>query len=372
MIKQKDHIIKQNMTMGLSNNDTPTIAALYARVSTQRQENEQTIKSQINEIERKVKEDKCILPTTNKFLDNGWSGDLLARPGLDLLRDGCKNNLFSVVYVYDLGRLSRNFMNQLILMDEIQNSGIKVISLHDINAETEEQSFARNVMGLFHDFEKKKIAERFRRGKLYRAGQGVIISGGALYGYNYIKRTKKSGAKIVRNDKTTEIVNMILSWFGNEGFSIRKIIKELYRQGIPPPKGKKDTWSKGTVTRLLKCKTYFTGIAYYNKSEAVVPKYTIKDVKYRRVKKSSRVVRPREEWIKYKVPIINKDIDLYYKIQKILEDNKKYASKRRKYEYLLTGKTFCDCGFRRVGDGYTKGQNHYYRSAARIYKGIGL
>jgi site-specific DNA recombinase len=119
---------------------------------------------------------------------------------------------------------------------------------------------------------------------------------------------------------------------------------------------------------MLKCKTYFDGIAYYNKSESVVSKNPIKHEKYKKIKRTSRKVRPFEDWIPFKIDPIFDDISLFDRVQRILEDNKKYASKRRKYDYLLTGKTYCEHGFRRVGDGYSKGQNHYYRSAARIYK----
>ncbi len=353
---------------GLTEDKIPPTAAYYTRVSTSRQENEQTIESQIAEIEKKIKEDGCILSSAYKYKDDGWSGSVLARPALDALRDACKNNLFNVLYVYDLGRLSRDFTSQLVLIEEIQNAGVKLISLHDINAENDEQSFARNVMGLFHDFEKKKIAERFRRGKMFKAGHGVLINGDALYGYTYIKKTENTASRYEINEDEMRIVRMIFRWVAIEGVSIRGVVMKLYRMGISPRKRKRDVWSKGPIIRMLKCRTYFDGIAYYNKSEAVESKHPTKDIKYKRVKKTSRKVRPFTDWIPFNVPKLFNDFFLFDKVQKILEDNKRYASKNRKYDYLLTGKTYCECGFRRVGDGYSKGSNHYYRSAARIYE----
>ncbi|MBI1863839.1 recombinase family protein [Candidatus Woesebacteria bacterium] len=288
-------------------------AALYVRVSTSRQEQEATIESQIEEVKKAILADEYMLPETNTFIDNGWTGSVLARPALDELRDAIKSKTFSRIYVYDLGRLSRDFTNQLILIKEIEESGIKLISLHDINPENEEQGFIRNILGSFHAYERIKIADRFRRGKLYKAKNGIVISGQALYGYNYITK-----------------------------------------------KGKSRFWTKGPVERILRCETYFTGIAYYNKSEAVVGERKVK--KYFKVKKNSRKARPREEWLPFDVPVLIKDKSLYNKSLELLKLNKRFARKNRKYDYLLTGKLFCDHNFPMVGDG-AQGTQRYYRSS---------
>jgi hypothetical protein len=76
---------------------------------------------------------------------------------------------------------------------------------------------------------------------------------------------------------------------------------------------------------------------------------------------------PREDWIPFTVPTILEDKYLFEKVQKILENNQKFACKKRKHEYLLSGVIYCECGNRRVGDGIDK-ENFYYRCAERIYK----
>src|SRR3990167_6063624 len=105
-------------TNHISNGETtqPLQAALYARVSTERQEKEETIESQVAEVKQKIEDDGNILPPKNLFVDDGWTGMMLARPALDAMRDAIKENQIQVVYVYDLGRLSRDFTNQLILL----------------------------------------------------------------------------------------------------------------------------------------------------------------------------------------------------------------------------------------------------------------
>lgn len=343
------------------------VAGLYARVSTGRQENEQTIESQVDEIKAKVEADGNILSDKHNFLDDGWTGSMLARPALDDLRDAIKRQEISILYIYDLGRLSRDFTHQLLLIKEIEEAGVKFISLHDINPENEEQSFIRNILGSFHAYERIKIAERFRRGKLYKAKNGIVISGGALYGYSYVKRTETTPTHWERNEEEIRAINLIFQWFVIERVPINGMIRRLYDLGIKPKKRKSDFWTKGPITRILRCDTYWTGIAYYNKHEAIVSKTRIKNEKYRKVKKNSRKLRTKDEWYPFKVPIILENKALFDKAQVIMEYNKRYAKRNRKFEYLLSEVLWCGCGNRRAGDGCNKNGHYYYRCEERLH-----
>ena len=60
---------------------------IYARVSTARQEQEHTIESQVKAIERHVVEMGGTIDPEHRYIDDGWSGATLRRPGLDALRD---------------------------------------------------------------------------------------------------------------------------------------------------------------------------------------------------------------------------------------------------------------------------------------------
>lgn len=92
-----------------------------------------------------------------------------------------------------------------------------------------------------------------------------------------------------------------------------------------------------------------------------------KEVKYRRVKKSSRIVRDRNEWIQFQIPTIIADDGTFERAQELLTHNKDHSSKNRKHPYLLTGKIYCGCGHKRIGDGRQIG-HCYYRCAQRLYK----
>jgi len=293
---------------------------------------------------------------------------MLARPALDELRDAIKRQELGILYVYDLGRLSRDFTHQLLLIKEIEEAGVKFISLHDINPENEEQSFIRNILGSFHAYERIKIAERFRRGKLYKAKNGIVISGCALYGYNYVKRAETTPTHWERNEEEIRAIKLIFDWFVLERVPINGIIRRLYDLGIKPKRRKSDFWTKGPITRILRCDTYWTGIAYYNKHEAIISKTRIKNEKYRKVKKNSRKLRTKDEWYPFKVPIVLEDKALFDKAQVIMEYNRRYARKNRKFDYLLSEVLWCGCGNRRAGDGCLKTGHFYYRCIERIHK----
>ncbi len=350
-----------------NSNNHSNRAGYYGRTSTGRQENEQTINSQVAECKERNKKDENILLPEHEFIDDGWTGTILARPQLDNLRDAVKRKEIDVLYVYDLGRLSRDFTYQLLLLKEFEDAGVKVISLHDINPENGEQNFMRNIMGAFHDYERVKIGERFRRGKLHKAKNGLLINGQALYGYKYTKKTDKKPPSYSINEKEAEVVRLIFHWVGNEGISLKEVIRKLYEKGIQPRKNKNEFWSNGPVLRLLRNDSYITGTIYYNKNEAVETKNPRKDEKYRKIKKGSRRVRPRNEWYPYDVPKILDDWDLFNRVQKILDNNRRHGPRKKEYDYLLSGLIYCECGYRRAGNGKNNGHN-YYRCTERVLK----
>ena len=68
------------------------------------------------------------------------------------------------------------------------------------------------------------------------------------------------------------------------------------------------------------------------------------------MKKGSRRVRAKDEWIPHHIMPILADNGLFEKVQSILDYYSKYQPKNKKYDYLLSGLVWCECGERRVGD----------------------
>lgn len=348
---------------------TARIAAYYARVSTAKQEEQETIESQLEELKTRINADGCLLPEENMFQDDGWTGETLSRPGLDTMRDAAHDGKFDVLYVYDRGRLSRLFAYQEIIIEELTNLGLEFVTLHDLQARTPEEHVLQAMQGVFHEYERVKIIERFRRGKLHKARTGVLINGQALYGYKYVKKIGKDDVSHIEvNEDEAGIVRKIFNWVGIERLSVYEVRRRLFQEHILPRKSRNPYWTRGPINRMLRTESYVTGTIYYNKSEAIVAKHPLNKEKYKKIKRTSRKMRPREEWIPYHVTPILQNNGLFERVQQILDYNLKYQPKNKKYDYLLSGLVWCECGERRVGDGYSKGGNHYYRCIERVKK----
>jgi site-specific DNA recombinase len=82
----------------------PRLIAVYARVSTARQEEDQTIKTQLASVRDLAQQRNYVIVT--EYIDDGWSGDILARPALDRLREDARRKLWDAVLIYDPDRLA--------------------------------------------------------------------------------------------------------------------------------------------------------------------------------------------------------------------------------------------------------------------------
>ena len=343
------------------------IAALYTRVSTGNQEKEETILSQLAEVKERIVQDGLILGDGLSFSDDGWSGSILARPALDRLRDAAKNKLFQALYVYDIGRLSRNYTDQLVLIAEIQKYGITIVSLKDVVSSDDDGDDSKwlhsRVVGMFQEFERRKISDRFRRGKMYKADMGILFGWNPPYGYMYIKGDKSksiTGSFQIHEDEA-RVVRTIFQWFTEEQLTIRQIITRLYELKIRPRKNKKEYWATSTLSRLLRDKTY-TGTTFYNKNMAVEATNPHKKDGYRRIKKTSRKTRSVDEWKPIAVPVIIDSV-VFSKAQEQLKVNTQFSERNKVNEYLLSTLIRCTCGSTRCGGG-TK-EHLYYRCTDR-------
>lgn len=343
-------------------------AAIYMRVSTTEQGKEETIKNQEMELIKRVKEDGNALSPDCVYQDEGWSGTILERPALDKMRADAADGNFEVLYAYDRGRLARRFVYQEIILDGLRAADIEFVSLHDINGDSHEERLMGGVMGIFHEYERLKITERMRIGKVRKVNENKKLLGYIpKYGYDYHTRIKnvRDGYFSI-NEKQAAVVRDIYTWCGEEFLSKYAIRARLYKLGIPPLKGKRKYWSTSVIDRMLRDTTYI-GEHYYNKTESVETKNPRKVEKYRRTVKGSRVARPKEEWMMVKVPAIVTP-ELFKKVQEQLARNKRYAPRNNnKNKYLLGGAIYCPCGFARTGD--PANGSRYYRCTDRLNNG---
>lgn len=339
------------------------LAAIYARVSTQRQEKEETIQSQLEVLRSFAKENGHTI--VREYIDDGWSGDILARPELDKLRDDAPKKLWEAVLIYDPDRLARRYSFQELVLDELKELGLQVLFVTIPPVKTDEDKILNGVRGLFAEYERLKIAERMRRGKLHKAREGHVVTSQAPFGYTYIPKQGDKDGYYKVNEQEAEIVKMVFNWVGVQGLTVRQVIKRLHEMGVRPKRSERGVWNTSTLTTLLRREDY-VGRAFYNRSLAVVPERPLNHEKYKRIKKTSRRWKPVEDWITIPVPAII-DKELFNKTRAQLKANFELCKRNRKNDYLLAGHIYCTCGRKRAGEGPQRGKHLYYRCTDRVY-----
>ncbi|MCP6718045.1 MAG: recombinase family protein [Patescibacteria group bacterium] len=309
--------------------------AIYVRVSTQRQKDERTIESQLAVLKEICKDFEIV----KEYIDNGWSGGTLARPSLDKLRDDAKEGLFEALYVHSADRLSRDHLNQLIVLKELEKRGIEVVFKDRVL--TEENKLLTDIESLLAEHEKRQFIERSRRGKLHKVKNGKLIRSCATYGYRFIKN-KKGDWQLKIEPEEAKIVKLIFNLY-LEHQTITGTTKAFHLKKIRY--GDNKIWRPQGIARVLKSETYI-GNWYYNKTKSSEPKN--KRVKFNRKVKSSKVNNNRKDWLMVKVPAII-DRETFDKVQELRKKNFKLYGKT-KNTYLLSGLMRCEkCGSRMVG-----------------------
>jgi site-specific DNA recombinase len=149
------------------------LAAIYCRVSSERQEKEGTIQSQIAELESIAKQNGDTI--VERYLDDGYSGELLERPALDKLRNDAAKRIFGKVYILSPDRLARKHHYAAIVLEDLARFGVQVIFSTRPVGESVEDRLLFDIQSVFADYEKAKILDRLRRGKIFKIKQGNVV-----------------------------------------------------------------------------------------------------------------------------------------------------------------------------------------------------
>src|SRR3954464_2649304 len=163
-------------------------AAIHARVSTERQERQQTIDSQLAALRAWASAQGHSLVEQHVFRDEGYSGSRLDRPGLDGLRDAVRGAAIDVVAVLSPDRLARKYAYQVLLMEELRRAGCEVAFVHRPISDDPHDQLLLQIQGAIAEYEKEVPGERFRRGKLQKARAGQWVTSKPPYGYRYVPK----------------------------------------------------------------------------------------------------------------------------------------------------------------------------------------
>src|SRR5277367_4367337 len=204
------------------------MAAIYARVSSEQQREENTIASQTASLIEFASSHDLQVPAEWVFEDEGYSGATLERPGLERVRDLAAEGQIQVVLAYAPDRLSRKYAYQILLIEELARHGVETLFVKAPQGDSAEDQLLVQFQGMIAEYERAQILERSRRGKRHHARQGhVNVLCGAPYGYRYMRKTPETAAYYEIIEEQAAVVRRVYEMYTVDGLSIGEITRRL-------------------------------------------------------------------------------------------------------------------------------------------------
>ena len=340
------------------------IAAIYARVSSEQQREENTIASQTASLIEFASSHDLEVPAEWVFEDEGYSGATLERPGLESVRDLAAEGQIQVVLAYAPDRLSRKYAYQILLIEELARHGVETVFVKAPQGDSAEDQLLVQFQGMIAEYERAQILERSRRGKRHRAHSGEIsVMSNAPYGYRYIRKTDEAPAAYLVDGAEANVVRRVYEMYTVEGLSIGEVARRLNAESIPARKSGR--WERSVVWGVLRNPAY-RGFACFGKTRASARTRIMRPQRRRGVTTPSTTAgheRPREEWIEIPVPALVSE-ESFARAQELLRENKIRSRRRTVAPSVVQGLVSCaKCGyaFSRTSTQTSVRKLHYYK-----------
>jgi site-specific DNA recombinase len=315
-------------------------AAIYARVSTPRQARDRNTDQQVARLERHAERKGWDLDGERVYLDEGYSGASLNRPGLDALRDAAAMAEFEVLLVSAPDRLARNYVHQVLLLEEFQGRGCRVEFAERPMSQDPNDQLLLQIRGAVAEYERTLIAERMRRGRLAKLRAGQLLPWMRVpFGYRTDPERPRDPAGLRVEEYEAAIVRQMFAWYLEQGATLGSVARRLAEAGVLTPTGK-NSWSRTTIRGIFKNAAY-VGNAYGHCTQLVPAKSRRSPLEPVGAGVTAKR-RSEEEWIPISVPEIveRESFDL---VQEKLSQNRRFASRNNNsHRYLL--RTLVSCG----------------------------
>ena len=337
-------------------------AAVYARVSTTRQAQAQGIEQQLDRLRAAVAERGWELDDQHVYRDDGYSGARLGRPGLDRLRDHAALAELDVVVVAAPDRLARNYVHQVLLIDELAARGCQVEFLDRPMSSDPHDQLLLQIRGAVAEYERTLIAERMRRGRQARLRAGTLLPWTtAPFGYRLDPDRPRLASAVRVDPGEAALVAQLFDWYLEPQGTVYRLARRLTDLGAPTPRGG-PRWNTASVRGILRNPSY-AGRALSNRTQ-VAPARGRKSAMLPAGPGVSHAPRPEEDWITVPVPAIVSE-EAFAQVQAKLDANQQTAARNTRHQYLLRALISCGacrltCGVRQTQAGY-----RYYQCRGR-------
>jgi site-specific DNA recombinase len=313
--------------------------ALYVRVSTDRQQHAQTIEQQVTQLQTYVAaREGWTVREEHIFRDDGHSGAKLDRPGLDALREHAARAAFDVVLITAPDRLARNFVHQMVVLEELQRRGVRVVFCDRPCSDDPHEQLVTQIRGAVAEYERTLIADRMRRGRQARLRSGQLLPWTrAPYGYRLHPERPRDPAAVQIDPVAAVVVQELFAAYAAGGVTLHALAARLTRRRVPTPTGK-PVWRPTTIRNLL------TNPAYKGQAASGRLRTTPARRRWSALapvgKGASTRVHPPQEWITVPVPalVAAEQFDL---VTRRLAANQRAARRSTTHPYLLRGLVSC-------------------------------
>ena len=332
--------------------------AFYVRVSSQRQMQTQTIEQQLERLREYCQNQGWTCPDEHIFRDDGFSGSKLKRPGLDRLRDQLRQASFERVLITVPDRLARNYVHQMLLMEEIEKAGCSVEFIDRPMSKDPHDQLLLQIRGAVAEYERTLITERMRRGRQQKYRAGSLLPWSRIpYGYSSNPDRPRDPQGIRFNEAEAATIVEIFNYYLGEGHNLTNLAKHLMKLEIPTPNGR-SRWSIMSLRGMLTNPVY-TGMVYAGRERTVPTRQRNSPLKPIGRKNSSQPTNP-DDWILVgQIPaLISKE--QFELVAAKLGRNQQFARRNNKtHEYLLRALVSCGkCQASCIGR--SSGENTYY------------
>ena len=241
--------IRGEMRMGRSIFDLPLRVTFYARVSTDQDEQINSLENQVQYYTELIqsKQNWTFVPG---YMDEGISGtSTQKRDEFNRMIRDAKAGLFDFIITKEISRFSRSTLDSIRYTQELLEHNVGVFFQNDnINTLDTDSEFRLVIMAGVAQDEVRKLSERLKFGFRQAIRNGHVLGNDTLYGYD------KKGCVLTIREEEAQIVRIVFDLYGNKGLGMRSIAKELEKLGYTSREG--NLFNTLTIRHMLENPKY--------------------------------------------------------------------------------------------------------------------
>ncbi len=249
----------------MSRNTDLAPVALYARVSSDRQDVDLSVAAQLRALRDYA--DKNGYLVVREFVDEAESGRIADRPQFRKMLDeaGKPEAPFSEILVWKFSRFTRKREHAVAFKSMLRRKGIRVVSITEHADDTPTGKLMEAIIESVDEFYSENLAQEVTRGMREAASRGFWMNASAPYGYRrvYVQDGAKKRPRLELNPPHDAVVRRIFD-LTLQGRTSLDILKTLNAEGIPSPKGRQ--WRKTTVHKVLTNEAYTGSLVWGQKA----------------------------------------------------------------------------------------------------------